>query len=312
MVNSAPADRWPAWHQNHRLREGLFQWLLGLGMGGLALFMILPMLYVVAVSFTDPSVYHEGQLILWPARWSLAGYRYVLAGQGFWNSLKSSLFLTLIGTPLHVIVSAGLAYMLSKKDLPGRKFFITVVLITMLFSAGLVPNFLVIKMLGLYDSLWAIILPGLTSAFALYVLKAFFMALPQELEDSARIDGANELQIFFTIVLPLSKAPLAAMGLFAAVGFWNTYFSAIMYLRSTTLWPLQVMLQQMVLAAGASSTTQFLDPAMLTKLKEMGMVAPPEIVRMAALVLVLAPILMVYPFVQRYFAKGVLLGSIKE
>ncbi|MFS0726633.1 carbohydrate ABC transporter permease [Paenibacillus sp. 1P07SE] len=269
--------------------------------------MLFPLVYVLAVSFTAPEVYVPNQLILWPKQWSLDAYQYILSGSAVINALKSTLFITAVGTPLALILSSSFAYMLSKNHLPGRNVILLLVLFTMLFSPGMIPNYLLVRQLGLIDSLWALILPTLTNAWSLLVLKSFYQSIPSELEDSAKIDGCNDMQTYFRIILPLSKAPLAAFTLFFAVNYWNVYFSALLYLRDATKWTLQVILQQVVLASNAS---QFVDSAVASQMDNIVQM-PPETVKMATIIIVVAPILMVYPFLQKYFAKGVLIGSVK-
>ncbi|TLS53816.1 carbohydrate ABC transporter permease [Paenibacillus antri] len=269
--------------------------------------MIFPLLYVLAVSFTDPKVYVPDQLTLWPKKWSLSAYEYILSGGAIVNALKSTLFITVVGTPISLIVTSSFAYMLSKNYLPGRNVMLLLVLFTMLFSPGMIPNYLLIRNLGLLDSLWALILPMATNAWSILVMKSFYQSIPSELEDSARIDGCNDLQIYSRIILPLSKAPMAAFTLFFAVAFWNVYFSALLYLRDSTQWTLQVILQQVVLASNAS---QFVDSAVASQMDNI-MTMPPETVKMATIIIVIAPILLVYPFLQKHFAKGVLIGSVK-
>lgn len=295
-----------AWRRARRLSAS--QIVIGAALLLLAATILLPLLYVLAVSFTDPAVYKPDAVILWPQKWSVDAYRVLLTSAGFWSALQASLFITVIGTALAVCVSASFAYMLSKRDLPGRRVILALVLLTLLFNAGLIPNYFLIRSLGLLNSWWSLILPGVTNAFTLLVLKNFFQSLPTELEDAARIDGANDLQIFWRIALPLSKAPLAAITLFSAVGFWNTYFNAIIYIDDSTKWPLQVLLQQVVLAQNSAA---FTNSGALAQL-QLQHAIPPETVSMATVVVVTAPILLVYPFMQKHFAKGVLLGSVKE
>lgn len=269
--------------------------------------MIFPLLYVLSVSFTDPKAYVPDQLTLWPKQWSLSAYEYILSGGAIVNALKSTLFITAVGTPISLVVTTSFAYMLSKSYLPGRNVMLLLVLFTMLFSPGMIPNYLLIRSLGLLDSLWALILPMATNAWSILVMKSFYQSIPSELEDSARIDGCNDLQIYTRIILPLSKAPMAAFTLFFAVAYWNVYFSALLYLRDSTKWTLQVILQQVVLASNAS---QFVDSAVASQMDNI-VAMPPETVKMATIILVVAPILLVYPFLQKHFAKGVLIGSVK-
>jgi putative aldouronate transport system permease protein len=293
---------------NYRLGLLIYQIILGFFLVVLAAIIIVPLLYVFAVSFTDPMVYDPNKFVLWPERWSIDAYRYLLAGRGFMLSLSASVFITFVGTPLTLMVTATFAYVLSKPRLPGRKPLLMMVLFTMLFSPGMIPAYLLIRSLGLIDSWWALILPGLTNAWSLLVMKSFYQTIPTELEDAAKIDGCSDMGVFFRIVLPLSTAALAAFTLFFAVGYWNIYFSAIIYLNDASKWPLQVMLQQMVIASNAS---RFLDSAAVTQL-QLQRAIPPETVKMAAVVIVTAPIVVVYPFLQKHFAKGVLIGSVKE
>ncbi|MCA0755904.1 carbohydrate ABC transporter permease [Paenibacillus sp. N4] len=270
--------------------------------------MIVPFFYILAVSFTDSSVYEPNKLILWPAEWSADAYKYILFGNGFNTALRSSLFVTLAGTPLALAISATFAYMVSKSYLPGRTAMLRLLVLTILFSPGLIPNYLVVRNLGLLESWWSLILPVVTNAWTVLVLKSFFQGIPQELEESAKIDGCNDMGIFMRIILPLSKAPLAAFTLFFAVAFWNTYFNAIIYINDSVKWPLQVYLQQIVLAANAS---RFIDSQALTQL-QLGSTPPEETMKMAAVIAVMAPIVLVYPFLQKHFAQGVLIGSVKE
>jgi len=273
----------------------------------LAFMIIFPFFYIFSVSFTDGSVYQIDRLALWPEKWSTDAYQFVLSGKGFISSFYASIFITCIGTPLAILISCMMAYMLSKNYLPGRKYFMYLIIFTMLFSPGIIPNYSLVKEIGLLNSWWAIILPAATNAWTLLVMKSFFQGIPFELEESAKMDGSGDLQTFFRIILPLSKAPLAAFSLFFAVALWNTYFNAMIYLTDTLKWPLQVFLQQVVVA---SSISQFTDDSVLAMLTR-GKAIPPEVVKMAAVVVVTLPIICVYPFLQKYFAKGVLIGSVK-
>lgn len=289
-------------HLGMKVKENIYQAFLGIILLALALTMILPFLYVVILSFTDATAYEAGKLILWPKKWSTQAYQLILSGKGFINSLKSSLIITGIGTPLSVMVNAGVAYMLSK-PVPGKRFLNKFVMFTMLFSAGMVPNFINIKQLGLIDSYWACILPSLCGAWSIMVMKSFFQSLPMELEEAAKIDGCGQLRTFGSIVIPLSKPMLATMTLFAFVSYWNTYFNAVMYMTSSAKAPLQVYVQKVVLSSGA---TDLLDMSV-----SLTMSVPQEIMRMAAVVVVVLPIIIIYPFLQKYFQSGMMVGAVK-
>ncbi|WP_135556393.1 carbohydrate ABC transporter permease [Paenibacillus cymbidii] len=268
--------------------------------------MIFPYVYVFAVSFTSAQSYVAGEFILFPRQWSLDAYRYILSTSAFLDSFRATAFIALAGTALSIVFTTSFAYAVTKKTMPGRNLLLLMLLVTMLFSGGLVPQYLLVEKLGLINSLWALILPVLTNAWSVFVVKSFFQSLPDSLEDSAQIDGCNDLVIWYRIIVPLSMPVIAAFSLFFAVGYWNTYFSGLIYMRDAAKWPLQVLLQQMILQnetnMGNMSVVSF-DPSQAA--------LPPETIKMAALVVVIAPIILVYPFLQKYFAKGVLLGSVK-
>ncbi len=269
----------------------------------LAATMVVPFIYIIMVSFTDSTVYEAGTLILWPKKWSTEAYELVLSGSGFLNALKSTLFITLVGTPMNVLFNSGLAYMLSKKAIPGRSIINKLVMFTMLFSAGMIPSYINMSNLNLLNTWWASILPATCGAWNVMVMRSFFEGLPVELEEAAEIDGCSQIKIFTTIVLPLSKAMLATFTLFAAVSYWNTYFSSVMYVTRTELISLQVYLQKIVLSSNISDVID-----MTSDLKN---TVPTEIMKMATVVVAVLPILCVYPFLQKHFAKGVMVGAVK-
>ncbi len=285
-----------------KAKQRLYQTILGLILLLLAATMILPFVYILMVSFTDGSVYESGKFILWPKKWSLEAYELILSGNGFLNALKSTLLITCIGTPLNIMFNAGLGYMLSK-PVPGKKVINKLVMFTMLFGAGMIPNFINIRNLGLMNNIFACILPGVCGAYTVMVMKSFFQSIPSELEEAAMIDGCGQLRIFTIIVLPLSKAMLATFTLFAAVSYWNTYFSAVMYITDTKWSPLQVYVQKIVLSSTISDVVD------LTL--ELAHTVPQEVMRMAAVIVVTLPIILVYPFLQKHFAKGMMVGAVK-
>jgi putative aldouronate transport system permease protein len=273
----------------------------------LAACMLLPFVYVIAVSFTDRNAYVPGEFYFFPKAWSLDSYRYILSSNSFIHSFKSTVWITIVGTVLNLVFSTSFAYGVTKQDLPGRRFLLVMVLVTMLFGAGMIPNYLLVKQLGLIDSLWALVLPGLTSAWTIFVMKSFFQSLPDSLEDAAQIDGCNDLMTWWRIILPLSLPMIAAFSLFFAVGQWNLYFAGVIYIQSTDKWPLQVLLNQLIIQNQTQTVADLSSMAMDPNSAQL----PPETIKMAALVLVMLPILVVYPFLQKHFTKGVLLGSVK-
>lgn len=267
----------------------------------ICLVMLYPFVYVVAMSFAAPESVTAGQLM--PTAFSLDAYRAILGGGIISRALLNSVFITVVGTVLSTLVTAMLAYGLMRtRQAPGTKGVLILVLLTMFFGAGLIPNYLLVKELGLLDTYWALILPVLVSPFNMVVMRAFFMGLPGELLEAARIDGASEMRIFFTMILPLSKAVIAVIALFYAVSYWNMFFNAMLYLQDTEKWPIQLVLNQYVVQNSTISAEQ-LNP---------NMPPPPSVtIQSAVIVLATVPILLIYPFLQKYFTKGVLTGSIK-
>lgn len=239
--------------------------------------------------------------MLFPHSWSIASYRYILSSNQFVNSLLLTTALTIVGTVCALLVTSGLAYGLSRRRLKGRNFILKAILFTMLFNPGIMPNYLLIRNLSLLNSFWALVLPGLATAFYVLLMKSFFQDVPAELEESGKIDGCSDVGIFFRIILPISLPVIAAFSLFYGVGYWNTYFNGVLYINKDTLRPLQVVLQQMLSASSAGADYG----------ESSGVVVPTETVKMAAVVLAAVPIVMVYPFLQKYFVKGLTLGSVK-
>jgi putative aldouronate transport system permease protein len=265
---------------------------------------VLPLWYVLMISLTPFDVWTRtgGSLFILPTEFSFEAYRQLLSSWRLPRALLVSVSITTVGTLLNLIATVLFAYPLSKKSFKLRNPLLLFVLFTMLFNGGLVPTYLVVQQLGLLDTYGSLIWPGLISGFNLLVMKSFFQSLPGELEDAARIDGASDLTILWRIVLPLSTPILATIGLFYAVAHWNTFFEAILYISDPAKHPLQVVLRE-ILSAG--NMNAFVPSDALET-------APTEALRMAAVVLTSIPILLVYPFLQRHFTSGVLLGSVKE
>ncbi|MBD0380836.1 carbohydrate ABC transporter permease [Paenibacillus sedimenti] len=268
-----------------------------------ACFSLLPFLYVVAGSFASDAELTARPFFLIPQSFTLSGYEYILSSPPLFRSLAVSMGITLVGTLVNLAFTVTMAYPLARRELMGRNTFLNMIVFTMVFSGGLIPTYLVVKELGLIDSYWALIIPGAINAFNLIVVKNFFQELPPGLEESAKIDGCNEVAILWKIVLPLSKPVLATFALFYAVGHWNNFFSALLYINDAEKWPLQVLLRQIVMLSQGAGDMSQLDPSFIKP--------PEQTIKMAVIVLGTLPILLVYPFVQKYFAKGVLIGSIK-
>lgn len=267
----------------------------------IVLLMLYPFAYVIFASLASPGATLRFGLI--PSDWTLGAYRSVLSGRIIPRALLVSVGITTVGTVLSVAFTTMLAYGLTRtRDIPGSKAVLYLVLFSMLFGAGLIPNFILVKQLGLLNSYWALILPVLISAFNMLVVRNFFMQIPQELTDSAKIDGASDLQVFLRIMLPLSKAVIAVIALFYAVGYWNNFFLALIYIQDTAKWPIQLVLNTYAVQGNPISQVENPNAA--------GAVTP-QAIQMAIVVLATLPILCVYPFAQRFFTKGVLTGAIK-
>ncbi|MFB9751971.1 carbohydrate ABC transporter permease [Paenibacillus hodogayensis] len=263
---------------------------------------VLPFIYIVSASFSSEHIVAKGTFLLFPTDVTLDAYKYIFSTNTLVRSMMISLYVTIVGTLINLILTSLMAYPLAHHRLRGRRTLLILVLFTMLFTGGLIPTYIVVKSLGLINSLWALMIPNAISAFNLIILKNFFQQIPDGLQESAKIDGANDMRILLRIVLPLSAPALATFALFYAVGHWNSYFNAIIYLNDSDKWPIQVMLRQIViLAQSGFADSSSLEDAIL----------PAETVKMAVITFATAPILMVYPFLQKHFAKGVLLGSVK-
>jgi putative aldouronate transport system permease protein len=263
---------------------------------------IIPFVGVISTSVApNKQINESGGLVLLPDSINLNAYKSLFAGGVVTRALLVSIFVTVVGTLLSLTVSCLLAYALSRPGFSAGRPILLIVLFSMLFSPGIIPMYLVVKGAGLLDSLWALIVPTMVSAFNVIVLRAFFSNLPGEITESARIDGAGELKTFGYIVLPLSKAVLSVIGLFYAVSYWNAFFGALLYLNDSKLWPLQLVLRTYVI-----NDTQLGSAELGTEL-----LPPQASIQMAILVISIVPILLVYPFLQKHFAKGVLTGAVK-
>ncbi|WP_438444166.1 carbohydrate ABC transporter permease [Gorillibacterium sp. sgz5001074] len=279
----------------------IFDWVNGFLLLLIAVVCVLPFVYVLAVSFTSPAEVAKGGLILWPKEWSLASYRYIFSTDTLFRSMLVSIYITVLGTLINLFFTSLMAYPLAKPHLRGRQAVLLGVLFTMLFSGGMIPTYFVVKGLHLTNTLWSLMIPGAISAFNLIVLKNFFQQIPDGLEDSARIDGCNDVGVLFRIVLPLSLPAMATFGLFYAVGHWNQFFNAVLYISDSRLYPIQVLLRQIVILSQSSIGDTSIDSTEIQ----------PLTIRMAVIVFATVPILLVYPFLQKHFAKGVMLGSVK-
>ena len=264
----------------------------------------IPFIYIIAGSFATEAELATRGFFLIPREYSVAAYELIFSSNTISRALMNSIFITLVGTIINMAFTMTMAYPLSKSYIMGRTLITNLIIFCMLFSGGMIPTYLVVRELGLLNKYWALWLPIAISPFNLFIIRNFFQQLPQELEQSAKIDGCSDLGVFWEIVLPLSKPVIATFTLFYAVGHWNQFFNALIYITDNSKWPLQVILRNLVILSSGMMGD-------LTQLDREFIQPPEQAVEMAVIVVATVPILMIYPFLQKHFAKGVLIGSLK-
>jgi putative aldouronate transport system permease protein len=270
---------------------------------GVMMVTVYPILTILARSFSEETYIRSGQVTFFPRGFNTTTYQLILGDSTFWLNYRNTLVYTVVATMIAMVLTTCYAYVISKRELRGRKVLIGIAVFTMFFNGGLIPNYVLITSLGLKNTLWAIVLPNAISVFNLLVMKSFFENMPVELEEAARLDGLNDYGILWRIVLPLSKAVVATMTLFYTVTFWNSWFAAFLYMDRTDLFPVTIYLRNLI--AGASTATSTGSSA-----GDLQQVAAN--IQSVTIVLTVLPILFVYPFVQRYFVSGIMLGSVKQ
>ena len=273
-----------------------------------ALFMLAvlyPLVYILSASFSSAEAITSGRMWLYPVDFSLVGYKYILKYDAIWLGYRNTLFYTFAGTLINVAMTMTCAYGLSRRGMRGRRFFTMLFTFTMIFSGGMIPNYLLMKNLKILNTVWCMLLPGAISAYNLIVAKTFIEnSIPGDLLEAARIDGCSDVRFFFSIVLPLSKAILAVLLLMYAAAHWNAYFNAFLYLTDKKIYPLQIFLRQILVQSNMSA--DMLDPEAMAQMQTLQ-----QILKYAVIVVSTAPMLCLYPFVQKYFRQGVMIGSIK-
>lgn len=267
----------------------------------LAFACLYPFLNVLAYSLSGYNPVLSGKVTFYPIEFNLEAYKEILKKASVWTAMKTTIEITLLGTALSLVLTTCAAYGLSIQDLPGRKVLTGLILFTMYFGGGMIPTFLVVKGVGLYNTLGALFIPQAVSVFNFIVMRTFFRELPESLQDAARIDGASYMQILIKIVLPLSTAIIATIGLFYAVGYWNSYFEALIYIQDTDKYTLQLRLRSLLFGNELTGDVDNVG----------GIVVMTRSLKMATVVVSTLPILVVYPWLQKYFVKGVMLGSVK-
>ena len=283
----------------------LFDVILYLVFGLIALITIYPFYNVLIVSLANTLASATYSPYLYPHVFDLTGYKTIMSDTYFYRSLGTTLFVTIVGTTLNMVFSVTAAYVLSRKRLIGRKFFLSAILFTMLFSGGLIPTYLVVSGLGLDNSIWSMIFPSMISTYYLIIMKNYFVSLPASLEEAARIDGANEFVVMTRIFIPISKPFMATFLLFYAVERWNEWWNAYLYISDKNIKPLQIYLRDVLVNFNSQLATQA--QSMMSSHNKVFV----QSIQMATIIITMLPILCVYPFVQKYFVKGVMVGSVK-
>ncbi len=270
------------------------------------LLILYPIVFIISASFSEGSEVQLGHVYLWPVKPTLEGYRAVFSHKNIMTGYRNTILYTLGGTLINVVVTILCAYPLSRRDMPLRGFFVFLFVFTMFFGGGLIPTYLLVNSLGMVNTVWALLIPGAMSVYNMIITRTFFQnGVPHELLEASQIDGCSDARYFFSILLPLSQAVISVISLYYAVAHWNSYFSALIYIRDKELQPLQLILRSILLSTRVS-LNEFEDPDLLE-----GKIGLEFLVKFALIVVSSAPIMCLYPFVQKFFAKGVMLGSVK-
>lgn len=292
------------------MSDELFDKINKLFVSIIVLIVIYPLIFVLSASISDPAAVSTGKMWLYPVDITFEGFRRVFQNNAIWLGYRNTIIYTCLGTLIHLAILLPGAYALSRKELMAKKFFLFYILFTMLFNGGLIPTYLVVKSLNMLDTIWAIVIPGVVGAWSILVARTFFQqSIPDQLVEAAKIDGASDFYIFARIVLPLSAPIIAVMALFHAVSMWNQYFSALIYLSNSDLYPLQLFLREILVVSQISADSMG-EAGVAESLADQ--VRTAGLVKYAVIIVSSLPLLIVYPFLQRFFIKGVLIGSVKE
>jgi putative aldouronate transport system permease protein len=312
-ASASPGGIWNVWHRVQRFAgDHLYVWAVYAFLGIVLVVVLYPLLFVAAASFSAPSAVEENQVWVWPVHFTLLGYKAVCQYQEVWQGFVNSAIYTFGGTIVSVALTIMMAYPLSRRDFVGRRLWLFVLLFALMFNGGLVPFYLVVQDLGMINTVWSMIIPSALNIFAVFVAKTFFQnTIPDELYDAARIDGAGDLRFLWKIVLPMSTPIIAVLTLWSVVGNWNSYFNALLFLNSPNLYPLQLVLRQLLIlgniTANGMGFAGTVSARQMVIFQEMTQLLQYSLVMVSAV-----PLLPFYPLAQRYFMKGIMIGSLKE
>ena len=292
-------------HVRTSLNDRIYYGVVGAVLTVLFLLVLYPLVYIVSASFSSPAAVSTGKVVLWPVDFSLRGYRAVFEYRTVAIGYRNTTFYTVAGTFLNVVMTMICAYPLARKTLPGRGWLMLLFSFTMIFSGGLIPRYMLMQRLGLLNTVWVMLVPGAISVHNMIITRTFIANIPPDLLEASQIDGCSDFMYFMKVVLPLSKAVLAVIALYYAVGHWNAFFDAYIYLTNQKLFPLQLFLRE-VLVMNQVDPQMIIDPEMQEAMQGMQ-----DLLKYSLIVVATVPILCVYPFAQRYFIQGVMIGSLK-
>ena len=275
------------------------------------LIVLYPLIYIVSASISNPHLVNSGEMWLLPKGVTFEGYRTLLGNSSIWRGYLNTIYYTVLGTSINLLVTLPCAYALSRDDFYGRRAFTNLMLVTMFLSGGLIPSYLLIRSLGMLNTVWALVIPGAVSVYNVVVTRTFFQTtIPREMEEAAIVDGCSDFRLFMQIVLPLSTPIIAVMALFYGVGHWNSFFSALIYLSDKSMYPLQMILREiLILQDMSSNTVSNVTAEMASMLYSKQQLA--EVIKYGVMIVSSLPVIIVYPFLQKYFVKGMMVGSIK-
>ncbi|OOG28503.1 sugar ABC transporter permease [Enterococcus casseliflavus] len=275
------------------------------------LIVLYPLIYIVSASISNPHLVNSGEMWLLPKGITFEGYRTLLGNNSIWRGYLNTIYYTVLGTSINLLVTLPCAYALSREDFYGRRAFTNFMLVTMFLSGGLIPSYLLIRSLGMLNTVWALVIPGAVSVYNVVVTRTFFQStIPREMEEAAIVDGCSDFRLFMQIVLPLSTPIIAVMALFYGVGHWNSFFNALIYLSDRSMYPLQMILREiLILQDMSSNTVSNVTSEMANMLYSKQQLA--QVIKYGVMIVSSLPVIIVYPFLQKYFVKGMMVGSIK-
>ena len=279
----------------------------------LALVIVLyPLIYIVSASISEPQFVNSGEMWLLPKGFTFEGYKTIFQNENIWRGYRNTIFYTALGTTINLAVTLPAAYALSRVDFYGKKLFMNFMLLTMFISGGLIPSYLLIKNLGMIDTIWALVIPNVASVYNIVVTRTFFQSsIPREMEEAAIVDGCSDFKMFIKIILPLSMPIIAVMGLFYGIGHWNSYFNALIYISNKSMYPLQMVLREILVLQDLSSNSTATNVSASTAEMLYSKQQLVQVIKYGVMIVSTLPVIVVYPFLQRYFVKGVMIGSLK-